>query len=291
MVQYIGLEFMLAISISWGSKPTKRNLLRCKHFLCVFCLASLMSLTLSAPAQDDPHLTTIPQKTDFASRAEKIFQAAKALHESQPTNAEAAWQFGRACYDWADFATTKSQREAIANQGIATCRGLIQGDPNSAQGHYYLALNLGQLARTRKMEALKLVDQMEAEFKIVLNLDPKLDYAGADRGLGLLFLNTPGWPLSIGSKSKARLHLQKAEKLFPNYPENLLNLIEAHLKWGDRNAALRELRNLDEIWPAARKEFTGEGWAASWADWEGRRDFFYKKATQSSKALEAPHEH
>ena len=128
------------------------------------------------------------------------------------------------------------------------------------------------------MGALKLVSEMETEFKIVLTLDPNLDYAGADRGLGLLYLESPGWPLSIGSKSKARQHLLKAEKLSPNSPENLLNLIEAHLGWGDKNAAIRELKQLDDLWPAARKEFTGEKWESTWADWETRRDTFQKKA-------------
>ncbi|MDB6021542.1 MAG: hypothetical protein JWQ04_1399, partial [Pedosphaera sp.] len=167
-------------------------------------------------------------------------------------------------------------------------RALIERDPNSAPGHYYLSLNLGQLAQTRKLGALKIVGQMEAEFKIALGLDPKLDYAGSDRGLGLLYLETPGWPISIGSKSKARLHLQKAAKLFPNYPENLLNLIEAHLKWGDKNAALRELKSLDDLWPAAQKEFTGEAWEATWADWETRRETFRKKAAQAPKSIEPP---
>lgn len=267
---------MLAIPNVWGLKPKHRNLLRVTRRFLLF-LAFFAVLPLSAPAMEDSRPTTMPQKPIFAARAQKAFDDAKARYQANPTNAEAAWQFGRACYDWAEFAKTGPDREQIAEQGIAACSNLIQLDPKFAQGHYYLALNLGQDARTRNLGALKLVQQMETEFKTVINLDPKLDYAGADRGLGLLYLETPGWPLSIGSNSKARQHLQKAEKLFPNSPENLLNLIEAHLSWGDKNAAIRELKQLDELWPAAKKEFTGEQWEPAWADWEARRDSFWKK--------------
>ena len=35
-------------------------------------------------------------------------------------NPETAWEFARACYDWADWATNKAQRAAIAKKG--NCR-------------------------------------------------------------------------------------------------------------------------------------------------------------------------
>lgn len=280
----MGLVFMLAILYSWGTKPKKPILLRSSTH--ILALSVLIFGVASTFAQEDPHPTTVPQKADFASHAQKVFQTAKARYESDKSNAEAAWQFGRACYDWAEFSSSKAEREDIANQGIAACQGVVQRDAQSAFGHYYLALNEGQLARARKLEGLKLAEKMEIEFKTVLNLDPRLDYAGADRGLGLLYLNVPRWPLGIGSKSKARLHLQNAEKMFPNSPENVLNLVEADLDWRDKKGAISELKKLDEIWPAAKKEFTGEQWASTWADWEGRRELFRNKAGLPYKPAE-----
>ena len=58
--------------------------------------------------------------------------------------------------------------------------------------------------------------------KVSLRLDPNYDLAGADRALGLLYYEAPGWPLSVGNKNKARQHLQRAVKLAPTYPENQL---------------------------------------------------------------------
>ena len=206
----------------------------------------------------------------FAQRAEQTFQEARKRFQTNTNDAEAAWQFGRSCFDWADFARNDDQRESIAGEGIAACRQVIARDAKSAPGHYYLAMNLGQLAQTKTLGALRIVDEMEREFKTARDLDAKFDYAGPDRGLGLLYFEAPGWPASIGSKAKARQHLQRAAQLAPGYPENHLSLLEAYLKWSDKKNLVRELKITEVLLPQARKEFTGEAWEQSWLDWDKR---------------------
>jgi tetratricopeptide (TPR) repeat protein len=216
---------------------------------------------------------------NFAQRAEKKFQEARKRLQTNTNDAEAAWQFGRSCFDWAEFAKNDDQRESIAGEGIEACRQVIARDPASAPGHYYLAMNLGQLARTKTLGALKIVDEMEREFKTARDLDAKFDYAGPDRCLGLLYLDAPGWPASIGSKTKARQHLQRAGQLAPGYLDNHLCLLEVYLKWGDKKNLLREVKTTEELLPQARKEFTGEDWAQSWADWDKRWKRIREKTT------------
>jgi len=215
-------------------------------------------------------LGLVENTSGFARRAEQNFQEARRRFQSNTNDTEAAWQFGRACFDWADFATNDEQRESIANGGIAACRQLIARDPKSAPGHYYLAMDLGQLAQTKTLGALRIVEEMEREFKTVRDLDEKFDYGGPDRNLGLLYFEAPGWPASIGSKTKARQHLRRAVELAPNYPENHLCLLEAYLKWGDKKEVQREVKVTEELLPEARKQFAGNAWAPSWADWEKR---------------------
>ncbi|MBI4324480.1 MAG: hypothetical protein HY674_04380 [Chloroflexi bacterium] len=207
----------------------------------------------------------------FAARAQGRYESAQIRYQAANTNATAAWQLGRACFDWAEFAADDEQREEIARQGMAVCRQLIAREPASAAGHYYLALNLGQLARTKSLGALRIVDEMELELKTALHLEPLFDYAGPDRSLGLLYLDAPGWPASIGSRSKARFHLEHAVELSPAFPDNRLSLLEAYLKWGDKPRVQRELPMLREILEKARTDLTGEDWEMSWADWEQRR--------------------
>lgn len=230
-------------------------------FVAVF-VAALHPSCLAADTNSPAHI-------DFAARARDAYERARHQYDANPTNAAAAIDFARTCFDWADLVKTDRERAAIAKEGIAACEDALKRDARSAPAHYYLAMDYGQLARTETLGALKLVREMETEYKAVVDLDEDYDYAGADRGLGLLYRDAPSWG-SIGSRSKARLHLQRAVDLAPDYPENLLNLAETYLKWADREAARNELDALDKIWSAARAKFTGDAWALSWQDWEAR---------------------
>jgi tetratricopeptide (TPR) repeat protein len=219
--------------------------------------------------------------------------AARNLHEAQehyrkePLSIEAAWQFARACFDVADAATNKAQRAEAANQGIAASKQALARESNSAPLIYYYGMNLAQLAQTKLLGALKIVHQMEREFLLVRALDEHFDYAGADRNLGLLYRDAPSLG-SIGDRAKAREHLLRAVELAPLYPENRLNLIETYSKWHERDAASRQLKALEELWPEARASLTGAAWAASWADWDQRLKQVKNKIGEPSKPLEAP---
>jgi tetratricopeptide (TPR) repeat protein len=215
----------------------------------------------------------------FATRARNEFHRAQTQFQSDPNNPTNAWQFARACFDFADFATNDTGRAGIANQGIAACRRFLARQSNSAPTHYYLGMNLGQLARTELIGALLLVNEMEREFKTAAGLDKYFDYAGPERNLGLLYRDAPGWPASIGNKRNARTFLEQAMKLAPDYPENHLNLAETYWQWDEPDHARRELNALDALWSKAQTDFTGEKWAQSWDDWSTRRDEVRKKTS------------
>jgi tetratricopeptide (TPR) repeat protein len=230
---------------------------------------------------------TLAVENESATRARRIYWEADARYRKEPKNVEAAWQFGRACFDIAEFSTNSTERAEIAEQGIAACKQALAQNRDSAAAHYYLGMNLGELAQTRGLSALKLVDQMQKEFELARTSDELLDYAGPDRNLGLLYRDTPSW-ISVGSKSKARKHLIRAVELAPNYPENRLNLAEGYVKWSDHNSARRELKALEELWPKARTNFVGPAWSSSWVDWEQRLKQLKRKVGEPSKALESP---
>jgi hypothetical protein len=234
----------------------------------IFCFFALSAAAL-AQSTNNPV---------FAARAEKAFRLAQ-IQFASGTNHSAAWQFARASFDFAGFATNDTQRAAIANQGIAACRELLARETNSTPGHYYLAMNEGQLAQAEapSLAAYRLVRQMEHEFKTAADLDPSFDYAGPARCLGLLYRDAPGWPFSIGSRRKAREWLEQAAKLAPAYPENHLNLAESFLQWRETDNAKSELTRLDALWPDAQKNLTGEAWEPSWDDWSKRRAAARKK--------------
>jgi tetratricopeptide (TPR) repeat protein len=236
---------------------------------------TLLLLALAVPCHAQ-------SQADFAARAKERFHVAEAHYKKDTNNVEAAWQFARSCFDLAEFQTKSSERADIAQLGIAAAKLAVSRASNSAPAHYYLGMNIAQLARTKSLGALKLVGQMEREFLVTLDLDEKFDQAGADRNLGLLYRDAPSFG-SIGSRPKARQHLEHAVKVAPDSPENRLNLIETYLKWGERPSAQRELKSLDELWPKARAIFSDKIWGSSWLDWEDRLKKLKEKLADSTR--------
>lgn len=242
------------------------------HFLpslgqvLVFYQTVLLGFLVSAGSGVASGLTNSP-----ADRAERQYLLARALYANDSrTNLQSAWQFSQACFEWAEYARDNTQRAELATEGIAAARAAIREDSRLGPAVYYLALNLGQLARTKTVGALRLVSEMETLLKKCVELEPTVDFAGAHRSLGLLYRDAPGWPLSIGSKSKARQHLLKAVELRPDFPENHLCLLESYLEWGDKRAVKSRLKEVQDVLNAARKKYGGETWEASWQDWDRR---------------------
>ena len=280
---------MLATSISVRNGPGSHQN---RAFFKRLALASLSGWLL-LPAErlrafDDPAVPSQTNMAKYGERLHDIFLTAQTRLKDHPEDPAAAWQFARACYDWADLAESKAQRVDIAEQGIAACRASLARESNSAPAHYYLGMNLGQIAQTKSLGALDLVRQMETEFVSAQAQNPKFDFAGPDRNLGLLYRDAPGWPLSVGNKAKARQHLDQCLLLAPEYPENWLNRIEAKLRWGENSSARDDLKSLDGIWSKARQQFTGSEWQSSWVDWSQRRAKLATQALEPAPPGSAP---
>jgi hypothetical protein len=214
----------------------------------------------------------------FAERAERAFHEARALAGHETTNIVALVQLARAAFDWAELARTDNQREEVATRGIDAARAAARLQDTNASAHYWLAMNLGQLARTRTLGALKLVREMEAEFLRARALDPRVDYAGPDRSLGFLYRDTPGWPTSIGSKRKARMHFEAAVRHHPEFPDNQLGLAESLLEWDEMESFRAQLGVTEGVLTRARDRFKGAAWDQSWADWTKRMTTLRAKA-------------
>lgn len=238
-------------------------------------LVQLLLVTASfipSPAADPAvNQSTNTEVRVFArSRAEEAHEAARKA--AVATNSvENLWQVGRTAFDLAETLTREKLKAQVAESGINACQAAIAQNPASAPAHYYLALCLGQLAQTKSIGALRLVREMEEKFKRVRTLDESFDYAGADRGLGLLYLEAPGWPTSIGDRKKARTHLERAIVLAPKYPDNRINLLDLLVRLRDVRAATAELSNLEAIWSEAKQQLTGPEWVEAWSDWESRK--------------------
>jgi len=222
----------------------------------------------------------------FADRAKKEYFLALAQFQSATNNATNAVILAHKSFDYCEFATNAAQRAELARTGIAACRQLLAREPQSAPGHYYLGMNLGELAQAEapSLAAYKLVHEVEREFARAAELDEHYDFAGPARNLGELYFQAPGWPFSVGSKHKAREWLERAVALAPDYPDNQLNLAEAQLKWRQPEAFAATMKTLDALWPSAQTHFAGAAWEPSWLDWQARRTALKAELKKNSHA-------
>ncbi len=231
------------------------------------CALLLLLAALAAGGAEGPdHL--------FRSRAEAEFARAQKAFQTSTNTMSAAEPLARASFDAADLATNETAKAAFAQAGITASREWLAHAPKSAGGHYYLAMNLGKLAEAEapSLAAYRLVHEVEREFKTAADLDVSYDFAGPARTLGELYYQAPGWPLSVGSRHKAREWFERAVAVAPDYPDNQLNLAEAYLKWRNREEAAKTLQRIEALWPTARTNFTGEARERDWLDWEARRN-------------------
>ncbi len=266
-----------------GFRPTESfRPSRRPHRLFGRFLSPIVALgLLSALLQVVPACAEPPKPRDYQAhlaRVQAAFDRAQERWRRESNSVEAAWTFGRATFDWAEFATNDHQRSTLAELGIAACRRGVALESTNVAAHYYLGLNLGQLARTKLLGALKLIDEMEAQWTNAIRLDPHFDYGGPHRALGVLYRDAPGWPTSIGSQKKSRQNLEAALKLHPEYPGNVITLQEGLVEWGSKKTVRDRVKETETFLKKARELFQGEAWAWDWEDWDQRWAAVKRKA-------------
>jgi tetratricopeptide (TPR) repeat protein len=209
-------------------------------------------------------------ETNLVKRAYQQYSQSFAVYSAEFNNTTSAWKFAKSCFELAEITEDNSQREKVANEGIAAATRCIRLAPQDPAGHFYLGLNRGQLARTKLLGALTLVKEMEEALLASLQVDETFHLAAAHRSLGMLYVQAPGWPASVGSRTKARKHLERAIELAPDYPDNHLSAIEAYLSWKDKDKVAVAIPRYQRILTAARDKYKGPEWQQPWRDWDVR---------------------
>ena len=248
-------------------KPVARS--RPVPFRRILTVLTALVLEVSAVAgktEDPPARTNLMELV--LARYHRAYADVRARSLAETNSAEVFWLTGKACLDLAEAVTTSRERERFAEEGLAACRKAIVLAPGAAQAHYYFALNCGQMARVKGLGALKLIGEMERALLRTCGIDETLDFAGPHRALGMLYLGAPGWPISLGSRKKGRVHLERAVELAPGYPGNRLFWLNGLLDWDEFEAAEAEYRTVESLMESARASFTGDAWQAAWLEWE-----------------------
>jgi hypothetical protein len=121
---------------------------------------------------------------------------------------EAAWRLARACY-WLGTHQADLQAKRALERGVSAGEGAIRLAGNRAEGHFWLAANMGRLAESSGLvQALKLRGRIKDELERVLAIDPAWQGGAADAALGEWYATVPR--LLGGSRSTAERHLRFA---------------------------------------------------------------------------------
>jgi tetratricopeptide (TPR) repeat protein len=140
-----------------------------------------------------------------------------------------------------ESANSKKQ-ELYYEHGVNYGKEAITMNPKAIYGNYWYASNVGMLGLCRGMMAsLSSIDPMKRSYEIVLKENEKFFFGGPHRALGRIYHQAPGWPISVGNKTKALQHLEKAVELGPEFFNNRLYLAEIYIDIGQKNKAKEQL--------------------------------------------------
>lgn len=121
---------------------------------------------------------------------------------------------------------------------------VLELDPGRVEGRYWYGLALLKKAQKQGgVGAYFIVREGIKELEKVRQALPAYDYAGAARVLGLLYCVAPKWS-PFGDLDKSIRLAQEATRLAPGYPLNRLYLADAYKKRGDKEAAIREYKQV-----------------------------------------------
>jgi tetratricopeptide (TPR) repeat protein len=153
---------------------------------------------------------------------------------------ESAWKLARACY-WLGSHVPESDRRKRFEQGIEAARRAATLHPDRAEGHFWMAANMGAMAEGFGLRAgLRYRGPIKETLEKSLAIDPAYLDGGADRALGRWYARVPR--LFGGSDTKAVEHLQRSLTYAPNSIASRFFLAETFLDMNRRDDARRELR-------------------------------------------------
>ncbi len=179
-------------------------------------------------------------KEDPAS-LDKALELLMDLKEQHPEKDIIRGKMSHAYFYKAYFSTGK-EKEHFHDLGTQLGKEAITLNPAALYGNYWYGSNLGMLGVCRGiMASLKSIDPMKKSMEIVLDNNENFFFAGPHRALGRLYHQAPGWPISIGKKTKALDHLERAVELAPEFIHNRLFLSELYLDMGKKPKAREQL--------------------------------------------------
>lgn len=215
--------------------------MKIKSFVVVLLVLLLASL---CRAQENGSLiqqadSLYEQRGDLAKAREVLDKCQEALLKGEDTYG-AYWRMARIEYWIGDHTGNNGEKKRIFEQGIYHAKKAVQKAGDKPEGHYWLGINYGVYGEAKGiLKSLSLVKPIKEEMNKVLALDPSFDDGGADRVLGRVYHELPGF--AGGSKKKALEHLLKSREMGPRVGLTRIYLADTYLSLDEIEKARQEL--------------------------------------------------
>lgn len=195
-------------------------------------LLTVLVLAVAARAQETK--TLVQQSDDLYAERGDLAKAKLALAKLQEALAAGEdaygvyWRMARAEYWIGDHTADKAEKKRIFQQGIDHAKKAVELGPDKADGHFWLGVCYGVYGEAKGvLKSLALVKPIKEAMRRVLEIDPAYDKGGADRVLGRVYHEVPGF--AGGSEKKSLEHLLKAVEYGPRVGLNLLYLADTYI--------------------------------------------------------------
>ena len=223
--------------------------------ILVGIVAMTASLRAQGAAPDPDRLYADREHLASATEAARIWEARLA---KDPRDFESAWKLARACYWLGGHVAPNEQRKQF-ERGIDAANKAVALQPNRAEGHFWLAADMGAMAEGFGLRAgVKYRGPIKKALETVLMIDAGYLQGSADRALGRWYLKVPR--LLGGSKDKSVEHLKRSLGYDANSTATHFFLAETYLEMDKKDDARRELQAvfaapLNPEWTPEDKEF------------------------------------
>jgi tetratricopeptide (TPR) repeat protein len=159
-----------------------------------------------------------------------------------PKDFDSAWKLARACY-WLGGHVAADARRAQYERGIEAAQRAVAMRGNRAEGHFWMAANMGAMAESFGLRAgIKYRSPVKRALETVLMIDPGFQQGSADRALGRWYLKVPR--LFGGSRDKSVEHLQRSLTYDPASAASHYFLAETYLEMDRTDDARREAQRV-----------------------------------------------
>ncbi|MBL8204456.1 MAG: tetratricopeptide repeat protein [Blastocatellia bacterium] len=172
-------------------------------------------------------------------------------------NYDLLWRAARAAYYIGDFGP-KEEKLKHYEKGIALSQRAIKAQPNSVEGHFWLAASYGGKAQTVSdksqllgdLKALSMIKKIRAGMQTVVKLNDAYENGNAYLALGEIDRELPG--VMGGNKKRAITQYEQGLKVAPENLDLKVALSKAYKDAGRKDDARRLLEEVIKATPTTR---------------------------------------